>query len=163
MKMILAMAPGVALLLFAGAVIFDAVPPLIVTNTPAGKSMPEGRYVYAHPLPAKVGDVVAIKHAQRYGFRHDVLIKRVVAVTGQEFCWRPDLGTHTIDGKPMPAPAPEVAALGLKPWTGCRKLASDEIVGYGEDSPGYRSFNVSAYVGPLRFGDLWGVYREPAS
>ena len=82
-------------------------------------------------------------------------MKRVVATAGDSFCWRPEIGTHTVGDQPMPPPSADALRLGLRSWQGCRVLAPGEIIGYGQGPDSYDS----RYLGPIREVHLWGVYR----
>jgi hypothetical protein len=70
------------------------------------------------------------------------------------YCWRPELGTHELAGRPMPPPSGLARVLGVPIWNGCRRLGPGEVVGYGQ-GPSYDS----RHIGPVREADLWGVYR----
>jgi type IV secretory pathway protease TraF len=130
---------------------FGMWPPLLLRSTQI--SMPPGWYVYAHAPPARVGETVILRYPPHY--RAIGLTKRVRGVAGDLFCWRPDLGTHTLNGVAMPAPTTRAKALGIPIWTGCRSLEPGEVVGYGDSPDSYDS----RYFGPVRESDLWGVYR----
>lgn len=127
-------------------------PPVSLLNT--GTSMPAGRYLYERTHPVGVGDVVALRYPPH--FKLPWLLKRVAGVGGAHYCWRADLGTHTLDARPMPKPAAEALAMGIPVWQGCRTLAADEIVGYGEAPDSYDS----RYIGPVTRDRLWGVYQH---
>ena len=140
---------GFALAYMAPA--FGWSPPLALRND--GDSLPKGWYVYDHPAPARVGEIVAVRNPK--GFNLWWLMKRVEATAGAVYCWRADLGTHTLDGRVMPAPLPEAIAMGVPVWKGCGAVPAGEIVGYGISRDSYDS----RYFGPVRESDLFGVYR----
>jgi type IV secretory pathway protease TraF len=129
-------------------------PPLLLRNT--GPSMPLGLYVYDHAPPARRGEVVVLRRPP--AFRHPWLMKRVEGVAGDLYCWRPELGTHELAGRPMPPPSELARALGVPVWRGCRRLAPGEVVGYGR-GPSYDG----RHTGPVREADLWGIYRPLVS
>ena len=130
---------------------FGLVPPLAFRND--GPSMPEGYYLYAHAMPARRGEVVVLRDPPHFDLPW--LMKRVEGVAGDLFCWRPDLGTDTLNGRPMPAPSPMAHRLGIPVWRGCRRLQAGEIVGYGRTVDSYDS----RYFGPVEESGLWGIYR----
>lgn len=126
-------------------------PPLLYRND--GSSMPQGYYIYAHPPPAARGEIAVLRNPPHFSLPW--LMKRIEGVAGDAYCWRPDLGTQTLNGRPMPPPAPAARALGIPVWLGCRMLQAGEIVGYGSSPDSYDS----RYLGPVEERDLWGVYR----
>jgi type IV secretory pathway protease TraF len=125
--------------------------PLVYRNI--GSSMPHGWYVRVYFGKVQPGAVVVRKDPP--GFKLRWLMKRVEAVGGDRFCWREDLGTHTIGERVMPPPSPEAAALNIAVWHGCRVLGRDEIVGYGQSSDSWDS----RYFGPVTIDQIWGIYR----
>lgn len=146
---------GGALILAGAAYLSPSLglaPPVLLVNT--GTSLPPGRYLYQRADPVAVGDVVALRYPRH--FHLPWLLKRVAGVGGASFCWRPELGTHTLDGRTMPPPLPEAIARGIPVWHGCRRLAGNEVVGYGESADSYDS----RYLGPVTTDRLWGVYRH---
>lgn len=140
-----------ALGLIYAAPTFGVVPPLALRND--SPSMPEGYYLYAHRLPARVGEVVVLRHPPHFDLPW--LMKRVEGVEGDLFCWHPELGTHLLNGRPMPPPSPQARELGIPVWQGCDRLRPGEIVGYGRTADSYDS----RYLGPVSTRQLWGVYR----
>lgn len=127
------------------------VPTLVYRNT--GDSMPKGYYVYVPGGKIEPGAVVVVRDPP--GFHLSWLMKEVKAVGGARYCWRPDLGTHTLNGGSMPPPLPAARQLGVPVWDGCRTIDRDEVVLYGQSA---ESFD-SRYLGPIRISTLWGVYR----
>lgn len=125
--------------------------PLVFSQT--GHSMPQGFYLYHHATPAAVGEVVVEREPP--DFKLPWLMKRVEGVAGSVYCWRADLGTHTLNGRVMPAPDARAERIGLKVWKECRALRPGEIVGYGVSSDSFDS----RYRGPVEESRLWGVYR----
>lgn len=127
------------------------VPPLAFHNT--GDSMPKGFYVLEPGEGVKRGSIVVVRDPK--GFKLWWLMKRVAGVAGDSFCWDETAGTHRLNGRPMPKPAPEAVAMGVPVWKGCRALRPGELVGYGESWTSYDS----RYFGPLTTASLFGVYR----
>lgn len=127
-----------------------SVPILALWNT--SESAPVGFYVYEHPPPARRGDMVVWRDPPRWHLGW--LLKRVEGVVGDLYCWDPGLGTHRLNGRPMPPPAADAIRIGIPVWHGCATLAPGEIVGYGRTSDSYDS----RYFGPVREAELWGVY-----
>jgi type IV secretory pathway protease TraF len=125
--------------------------PLLLHNT--GSSMPLGFYAWHHAAPAAKGEVVVLRDLPHFAWSW--LMKRVEGTAGELFCWRPELGTHTLNDRVMPPPDPAALELGLVPWRGCRRLAAGELVGYGQSPDSYDS----RYLGPIEEAQLWGVYR----
>ena len=125
--------------------------PLWIDQT--GDSMPVGLYELQRDAPIKPGAVVVIKRPSHFNLWW--LMKRVEGMSGDVYCWRPDLGTHTLAGRIMPPPAPEAIAMGVPVWHECRALDADELVGYGQSATSYDS----RYFGPIRLDQIWGVYR----
>jgi type IV secretory pathway protease TraF len=120
-----------------------------------GVSMPRGIYIYDHASPAVRGEVILMDKAPRW--KRAYLMKRVVGTQGMRYCWDPERGQHQLDDRWMPAPSPHAAEIGLKPWRGCRKLRSFEVVGYTDFSE-IASYD-SRYFGPVRNSQIAGVYR----
>ena len=85
-------------------------------------------------------------------------MKEVRGVAGDRYCWREDLGTHELNGQPMPPPLADAMARGLEPWRGCQLLKSGELVGYGQSTDSYDS----RYLGPIRADQLYGTYFLPS-
>lgn len=141
-----------ALVLLAFAAPGRGVPPLFLRNT--GHSMPLGFYRFAHLVPpVAVGEIIVLPHPPHH--REPWLMKRVAAVAPASYCWREDLGTHTLNGKRMPPPSRLALVIGVPVWKGCRRLEPGEVVGYGDSEDSYDS----RYLGPIETGKLWGVYE----
>jgi type IV secretory pathway protease TraF len=128
------------------------LPPLLLLNP--SPSLPLGLYAYAHAVPAARGDVVMWAHPPGYAYLGGRVLKRVTGVAGDAYCWDPELPTQRLNGTPMPPPLPAAVEAGLRPWTGCQRLAPGQVVGYG-DSPG--SWD-SRFFGVVAESDLAGVY-----
>ena len=149
----------VAPLLVAGLFASTAArTPLVLQNvTP---SLPLGLYIRS-PAPIRLGTVVAVrqpKSAQAYlrglGWPPDaLLLKHVSATAGAMACSDahalvvagvPPLARWTRDrlGHPLPA------------WTGCHRLAADELIVAGDTATSFDS----RYFGPVRRRDVVGVY-----
>jgi type IV secretory pathway protease TraF len=130
---------------------FRLAPPILFRND--GSSEPEGYYLYAHPAPARRGEIVVLRHPPH--FQLTWLMKTVAGVAGDVYCWDERLGTQRLNGRPMPSPDPPASRLGIPVWHGCRRLAPGEVVGYGRSPDSYDS----RYFGPVPEQALWGVYR----
>ena len=136
---------------------FGLLPPLALYNT--SESVPPGLYLYVHhpaaaPAPER-GDYVAVRDPPHFDLPW--LLKRVAegwpatATAGTA-----PAGTHRLNGRPMPPPDPDAAALGIPVWKGCGTLGPDEVVLYGRTPDSYDS----RYLGPVRDpATCWGVYR----
>lgn len=143
-----------------GALIAEQTPALALVNE--SSSVPRGLYL-RHPRGApERGAMVALPQppiARRYlgalGMPDEVLlIKRVAAVGGDSVCRQ---GAWVrIPGRMAPVLDRDRRGTALPAWTGCRRLAPDELFLLG-DTPG--SFD-SRYFGPVRTRDLEGVFRE---
>jgi type IV secretory pathway protease TraF len=138
---------AVTLLHFWGSVI--GIPPLLLQNT--GHSMPLGLYRFDHLAPVAVGEVVVVRNPPN--FRHPWLMKRVVGVAGDTYCWRSDFDTHTLNDTLMPAPSALARDIGIPIWRGCKVLEQGEVVGYGKGE----SYD-SRHLGPVKEAELWGAY-----
>lgn len=130
---------------------FGLVPPILFRND--GFSEPQGYYLYAHPVPAGRGEIVVLRHPPH--FQLTWLMKTVLGVAGDVYCWDEAQGTQLLNGRPMPPPDPAARQLGIPVWQGCRQLEPGEVVGYGQSPDSYDS----RYFGPVREQALWGVYR----
>lgn len=139
---------GLAALHFAGPA--HGLPPLLLANT--SPSLPRGLYRLVHKPPVRVGEVVVLRHPPHH--RAPWLMKRVAGTAGALYCWNADLGTHLLDGRPMPPLSRPAVVLEVPVWRGCRRLGSGELVGYGEGA----SYD-SRHVGPVRESQLWGAYE----
>jgi type IV secretory pathway protease TraF len=118
-----------------------------------GTSMPHGFYLYAHAAPASRGEIVALDDAPNWG--RSYLLKRVAGVGGVRYCWDRDNERHELAGRIMPGPSAQAIALGIKVWTGCRRLRDDEIAVYSDHVDSYDS----RYFGPVTQDQIMGVYR----
>ena len=139
----------------AGALLYTApafglLPPLVYEMT--SESVPKGRYVFHHRPPVAEGEVVALRDPR--DFNLPLLFKRVVATTGDQFCWDAQARTHRLNGRLMPPPLPAAVAAGIPVWHGCQQLQAGEIVGYGDGPDSYDS----RYLGVIREAELWGSY-----
>jgi type IV secretory pathway protease TraF len=67
----------------------------------------------------------------------------------------PDNERHVLAGRIMPGPSAQAIALGIKVWTGCRRLRDDEIAVYSDHVDSYDS----RYFGPVTQDQIMGVYR----
>jgi len=135
---------------------------LLLINTSA--SAPRGLYVRFAAPPAPGARVALRQPATARPYLADLgvgpdmpLLKRVAAVAGEPICVR--------DGR-LTWPRGAAMALDhdrrgtrLTRWQGCRALGPGEVLVIG-DTP--TSFD-SRYFGPVRRGDLIGVYREIAT
>jgi type IV secretory pathway protease TraF len=153
------LARGATVLALGGAWVaptFGLCPPLALYNTT--ESVAPGLYLYAHDARSVAptrGDYVAVRNPPHF----DVpwLMKRVVGVEGDTFCWDPAIDTHRLNGRPMPPPSPEAEAMGLAVWEGCVTLGPGQIVGYGRTPDSYDSRYRP--IGVVDVDRLWGTYR----
>jgi type IV secretory pathway protease TraF len=150
------------------SVFFLTLGALIAARTPAvalvneSPSVPRGLYLRQPGAAPARGAMVALPQpalARRYlgalGMPGEVLlIKRVAAVGGDRVC-RHGAVVRT-PGRVVPVLDRDRRGAVLPGWTGCRRLAADELFLLG-DTPG--SFD-SRYFGPVRTRDLEGVFRE---
>lgn len=83
-----------------------------------------------------------------------MLIKRVAAVRGDLVCRRGN--EITAAGRTVQTRDRDRRGAALPQWRGCRRLGPGELFLLG-DTPG--SFD-SRYFGPVRSGDVEGVFRE---
>src|SRR4051794_24428577 len=116
---------------------FGLLPPLVLDNT--SRSMPEGLYLYEHRVgspPAARGDVVVVRDPPHFDLPW--LMKRVEGVAGDRYCWDESLGTHRLNGRPMPPPDPDSAGLGIPVWKGCVTLGPGQVVAYGRTADSYQ-------------------------
>ena len=142
------------------ALIADQTPALALVNE--SPSVPRGLYLRQPGGTPERGAMVALPQpplARRYlgglGMPDDVLlIKRVAAVGGDSVC-RQGRGIR-VPYRVIPVLDLDRRGTALPAWTGCRRLAPDELFLLG-DTPG--SFD-SRYFGPVRTRDLEGVFRE---
>ncbi|CAN5308685.1 S26 family signal peptidase [soil metagenome] len=143
-----------------GALIADQTPALALVNE--SPSVPRGLYVRQPGGAPERGAMVALPQpptARRYlgglGMPDEVLlIKRIAAVGGDPVCrqgrgiWMPDRVVPILDRDRRGAALPG--------WTGCRRLAPDELFLLGDTSGSFDS----RYFGPVRIRDLEGLFRE---
>lgn len=153
---------GVAVLccvLASLSVAADRAPSLALINE--SPSLPRGLYVRSAGAVSR-GTIVAFPQpmtARPYlaslGLPGEVLlIKRVAAVGGEVVCAdrlavETPIGRHRIlssDGR----------GRGLEGWAGCRALEADELFLLGDTHGSYDS----RYFGPVRRGEVTGVFRE---
>ena len=143
-----------------GALIAEQTPALALVNE--SPSVPRGLYLRQPRGAPEKGAMVALPQppiARRYlgalGMPDEVLlIKRVAAVGGDQVC-RVGAVVRTPD-RVVPVLDQDRRGMDLPGWTGCRRLAPDELFLLG-DTPG--SFD-SRYFGPVRRAEAKGVYRE---
>ena len=143
-----------------GSLIAEHTPALALVNE--SPSVPRGLYLRQPGGAPLRGAMVALPQppiARRYlgalGMPGEVLlIKRVAAVGGDAVC-RQGSAVRT-PGRLAPVLDFDRRGAALPGWTGCRRLAADELFLLG-DTPG--SFD-SRYFGPVRIRDLEGVFRE---
>jgi type IV secretory pathway protease TraF len=137
-----------------------AMPPLALVN--ASPSLPEGLYLRSLDQSLRPGAVIALEPpppARRYlaglGMPARVpLLKRIAATSGDEVCRT---------GRKLQWPGHAVWALTrdrrgaqLPTWSGCRRLARDQLLVLGETPTSFDS----RYFGPVRRTRLRGVYVE---
>jgi len=147
-----AVAGGLGAFLLAAAWSWAGLPQPVKWNW--SPSVPTGFYVWVPWAPVAKGAIVEVSRPPHYPLGW--LLKRVVGTGGDSFCWDQDLGTHRLNGRPMPPPLPyAVEIMHVPVWKGCEVLAPDEIVGCG-DTEG--SFD-NRYYQPLPRGRIGGVYR----
>lgn len=133
-------------------------PPLLVNET---ASLPRGVYRRTDE-PIDRGAIVALRPPlEARGYLAELgapprarLLKRVVATRGELVCR---------SGRLVTWPRGVVTALTrdrlgrpLLEWSGCRRLASDQILVLGDSAPSFDS----RYFGPVRTAAVEGVYRE---
>ena len=143
-----------------GALIAEQTPALALVNE--SPSVPRGLYLRQPGGAPERGAMVALPQppiARRYlgalGMPDEVLlIKRVAAVGGDPVCRQgtavrmPGRVAHVLDRDRRGAALPG--------WTGCRRLAPDELFLLGDTAGSFDS----RYFGPVRTRDLEGVFRE---
>jgi conjugative transfer signal peptidase TraF len=150
--------PIAALALLGGA--GAAAPRLALVNE--SPSLPKGLYVRSFAAAPEDGAVVAIPQpptARPYlsGLgvpRETKLLKRVAASGGAEVCAKPKavlVGSH-----PLPTATIDRRGTRLPHWSGCRRLAPEELFLVGDT---VTSFD-SRYFGPVHRSQVEGVYRE---
>lgn len=125
-------------------------------------SVPRGLYLRAPGAPVARGVLVAVPQppaAQAYlaslGAPGEMrLIKRVAGVGGDRVCRE----GRVIDvaGTRVGLLARDRRGAALSGWSGCRRLASDELFLLGDTQASFDS----RYFGPVRVSDVDGVFRE---
>lgn len=143
--------------------ILDHVPALALVNE--SPSLPKGVYVRQPGGTPNREAIVAVPqpmairpYLSGLGMPAEVLlIKRVVAVGGDVVC-RHD-GKVTTPDRVVRALARDRRGIALPTWTGCRRLAADELFLLGDTG----SSLDSRYFGPVRRDQIQGVYREGLS
>lgn len=151
---------GVTLVfLGVGAMIAKATPALAVVNE--SPSLPRGLYL-RQAGPVVTGSIVAIPQPARarpylagLGMPAGVLLIKRVAAQGGDLVCR-DHARVVSPWRTVRAWARDRRGSALPIWSGCRRLAPDELFLLG-DSAG--SFD-SRYFGPVRRAAITGVYRE---
>jgi conjugative transfer signal peptidase TraF len=154
---ILAFAAAVSALALGGA--FSARPFLLFNTTP---SEPTGLYVETPDRPAD-GRLVAFKApAAAFPYadgrlaylRHTTLLKAVAASAGEDVCTL--AGRLRINGRDRaPIAAHDGFGVELPHWSGCRRLAANELFVFSDRVP--NSFD-SRYFGPVDRSAVVGVY-----
>lgn len=140
--------------------ILDHVPALALVNE--SPSLPKGVYVRQPGGTAERNAIVAVpqpRAIQPYlsglGIPAEVLlIKRVAAVGGDVVC-RHD-GEVTTPDRVVRALTRDRRGVALPAWSGCRRLAPDELFLLGDTASSFDS----RYFGPVRRDQIEGVYRE---
>ncbi|MBU2031166.1 MAG: S26 family signal peptidase [Alphaproteobacteria bacterium] len=140
--------------------ILDRCPALALVNE--SPSLPKGVYfrqpgegpdrnaIVAVPQPR-----VARPYLSGLGMPQDILlIKRVAAVGGEVVC-RSDDEVRTPD-RVVRARSRDRQGVALPTWSGCRRLASDEVFLLGDTASSFDS----RYFGPVHRDQIRGVYRE---
>lgn len=141
---------------------------LVAAETPAvalvneSPSLPRGLYIRHPGAEVGRGTTVAVPQPQAgraylaaLGMPREVaLIKRVAAIGGDQVCvsddrvWTPagvrDVRRRDSSGVVLPA------------WSGCRRLARDELFLLGDTAGSFDS----RYFGPVSRSELLGIYRE---
>ena len=138
-------------------------PIVLLNRTP---SEPPGFYIRTARAPSR-GDIIAFKTPapafpyadKRMGYlHHRPLLKAVAAVGGDQVCTR---GGELVVNGVARAPIASVDHRGraLPHWVGCRRLDAGELFVFSARVP--NSFD-SRYYGPVRLGDVVGVYELAA-
>lgn len=142
-----------------GMVAHHAPAMALVNESP---SVPRGLYLREPGAAPARGDMVALAQppsARGYlgglGMPPEVLlIKRVAAAGGDRVCRK---GGMVRAGKRHAAVrSRDRRGIALPGWTGCRRLAPDELFLLGDTAGSYDS----RYFGPVRVSDVDGVFRE---
>ena len=150
---------GVAIAVAASMIAPPGGPALLLNRTP---SEPPGFYVRTAREPAR-GDIIAFKtpaaafpYADKgMGFlHHRPLLKAVAAVAGDQVCTT--AGELVVNGVARATiAAVDRQGRALPHWSGCRRLDAGELFVFSARAP--NSFD-SRYYGPVRLGDVLGVY-----
>jgi conjugative transfer signal peptidase TraF len=138
-------------------------PIVLLNRTP---SEPPGFYILTARAPSR-GDIIAFKTPspafpyadERMGYLHRrPLLKAVAAVAGDQVC---TTGGELVVNGAARAPIAAVDRQGraLPHWVGCRRLGAAELFVFSARVP--NSFD-SRYYGPVRLGDVLGVYELAA-
>ncbi|QUD90958.1 S26 family signal peptidase [Phenylobacterium montanum] len=156
-----------AVLLF-GLAVLTAIwlvsrPIVLLNRTP---SEPPGFYILTARAPSR-GDIIAFKTPapafpyadERMGYlHHRPLLKAVAAVGGDRVCTTG--GELVVNGVARaPIAAADHQGMALPHWIGCRRLDEGEVFVFSARVP--NSFD-SRYYGPVRLGDVLGVYELAA-
>lgn len=138
-------------------------PVLLLNRTP---SEPPGLYIRTARAPSR-GDIIAFKTPapafpyadERMGYlHHRPLLKAVAAVGGDQVCTTG--GELVVNGVARaPIAAADHRGRALPHWVGCRRLNANELFVFSARVP--NSFD-SRYYGPVRLGDVLGVYELAA-
>lgn len=153
--------PGAAILALACmGLAADHVPALALVNE--SPSVPRGLYLRVPGASLQRGVLVATPqpaaarpYLARLGMPPEVLlIKRVAAAGGDRVCR--EGGVVRVGSRRVEARERDRRGVALPRWSGCRRLAPDELFLLG-DTP--ESFD-SRYFGPVRAADVDGVFRE---
>ncbi len=149
---------GLAALVVIGLVL--TAPIVLLNRTP---SEPPGFYIVTARAPSR-GDIIAFKTPapafpyadERMGYlHHRPLLKAVAAVAGDQVCTRG--GELVVNGVARaPIAAVDRRGRALPHWIGCRRLGAGELFVFSARVP--NSFD-SRYYGPVRLGDVLGVYE----
>lgn len=140
--------------------VLDHVPAVALVNE--SPSLPKGVYVRLSGRAPVRDAIVAVPQPEtiqpylsRLGMPSNVLlIKRVAAVGGEIVCRHED--EVTTPDRVVRALARDRRGVALPTWTGCRRLASDELFLLGDTGASFDS----RYFGPVRRDQVEGVYRE---
>jgi conjugative transfer signal peptidase TraF len=154
---VLGVAATASVLALAG--VFTARPIMLFNITP---SEPTGLYVESPDRPAE-GRLIAFQAPaaafpyadRRLGYlRHTTLLKAVAAGPGDVVCTR--TGRLRINGRDRaPIAARDGLGVTLPHWSGCRRLATNELFVFSDRVP--NSFD-SRYFGPVDRSAVLGVY-----
>lgn len=138
----------------------DHVPAAALINE--SPSLPKGVYLRLRGREPSKGAVVAVPQpasTRRYlaglGVPAEVLlIKRVAAVGGEVVCRTK--GRVTTPVRIVETRLRDGRGVALPAWTGCLTLAADELFLLGDTDSSFDS----RYFGPVRRGEIEGVYQE---